>query len=97
MTSCETKDMQWFADILATISQTNRLQIICLLATKWELCVCKISEALALKQNLISHHLNLLKNIWLLTTRREGKNIFYALEKKAYQNIKSSFKDIFSL
>lgn len=97
MMSCKTKDMQWFADILATISQANRLQIICLLATKWELCVCKITELLSLKQNLISHHLNVLKDIWLLITRREGKNVFYMLEKKSYQNIKSSLKNIFSL
>lgn len=95
--SCETKDMQWFANILSTISQVNRLQIICLLATKWELCVCDIIDAVQLKQNLVSHHLNVLKELWLLTTKREGKKIFYAIEKKVYQNITSSIKNIFSI
>jgi DNA-binding transcriptional ArsR family regulator len=40
-----------------------------------------------LKQNLISHHLNLLKKIWLVTSRRDGKNIFYKLNIKNIQNI----------
>jgi ArsR family transcriptional regulator len=97
MIGCENNDIQSFADVLTIISQVNRLQIICLLNKEWELCVCEIIEVLALKQNLVSHHLNVLKNIGLLTTRRDGKKIFYALEKKAYQDLKSKFKYIFTI
>ena len=97
MIGCEDNDIQSFADVLTIISQVNRLQIICLLNKEWELSVCEIFEALGLKQNLASHHLNLLKNIWLLTTRRDGKKIFYSLEKKAYQDLKSKFTYIFSI
>lgn len=95
MKNCKNIDREWFADILRVISQTHRLQILCLLNKEWELCVCKITEVLALKQNLVSHHLNLLKNTWLLTTRREWKKVFYALEKKEYQSFKSDIKSIF--
>jgi ArsR family transcriptional regulator len=79
-------NLQELSDSLSIISQPNRLQIICLLKNG-ELCVCKIIEALQLKQNLISHHLNLLKKIWLVTSRRDGKNIFYKLNTKNIQNI----------
>lgn len=79
-------NLQELSDSLTIISQPNRLQIICLLKNG-ELCVCKIIEALQLKQNLVSHHLNLLKNIWLITSRREGKNIFYKLNTKKIQDL----------
>lgn len=97
MRKCESISIEWFADILTTISQVNRLQIICLLNRSWELCVCDIVEAIQLKQNLVSHHLNVLKDVWLLTTRREGKKIYYSLEKETYKKLKKDFKDIFSI
>lgn len=96
MKCTQKSDLESIANILNIISQPNRLQIICLL-NKGELCVCKITEALDLKQNLISHHLNLLKNIGLLNTRREGKNIFYSLDKATYKTFQKNIKGIFSL
>lgn len=97
MKKCENNKIQWFADILNSISQVNRLQIICLLNAKWELCVCDIIESIQLKQNLVSHHLNVLKDIWLLTTRREGKKIYYSLDKEVYKKLKEDFKNIFNI
>lgn len=86
-------NLQELSDSLSIIAQPNRLQIICLLKW-WELCVCKIIEALQLKQNLISHHLNLLKNIGLVNTRREGKNIYYKLNEKEIQKIQKWISQI---
>ncbi|MEI6671822.1 MAG: metalloregulator ArsR/SmtB family transcription factor [bacterium] len=63
MDSCEKININVFADMLSTISQAHRLQIICLLAKKKELCVCDIIDVLQIKQNLVSHHLNILKEI----------------------------------
>jgi len=57
------EDIQNLSETLDIISQSNRLQIICLLNKEIELCVNNITEKLDLKQNLVSHHLNLLKNI----------------------------------
>ncbi|MCX6822547.1 MAG: metalloregulator ArsR/SmtB family transcription factor [candidate division SR1 bacterium] len=89
--------MQSISDVLVLIAQPNRLQIICLLGKKGELCVCEIMEKLGLKQNLASHHLGSLRDIGLLVTRREGKNIFYALDKKVYQHLKYNIKHTFSI
>ena len=97
MKCSEKSDLESISEIFKIISQKNRLQIICLLNKKWELCVCKIIDTLNLKQNLVSHHLNLLKNIWLLNTRRDGKNIFYSLDKKNYTMIQNNIKNIFNL
>jgi len=97
MKKCENSDIQWFADMLMTISQVNRLQIICLLNATGELCVCDIIESIQLKQSLVSHHLNVLKDIGLLGTRREGKKIYYSLEQEIYKKIKKDFSSIFSI
>lgn len=97
MKCSEKSDLKSISEILTIISQENRLQIICLLNKEGELCVCKITEILNLKQNLASHHLNLLKNIGLLNTRREGKNIFYELDKTTYKKLQKNLKNIFSL
>ena len=90
-------EIQSVSDILNIVSQPNRLHILCLLNKKWELCVCEIMDELNLKQNLISHHLWLLKNIWLLTTRREWKNIFYAINETTYKQFKWNLKNIFNI
>lgn len=96
MKCSEKSDLKSISETLTIVSQENRLQIICLLNKENELCVQKISEHLDLKQNLTSHHLNFLKNIWLLNTRREGKNIYYSLDKKIYITFQKNLHNIFN-
>jgi ArsR family transcriptional regulator len=68
-------------DLLKTISEPNRLKILCILKNG-RLCECEIIEYLQLRQNLISHHLNILENASLIRSKREGRKIFYSLNKK---------------
>lgn len=44
-----------------------------------EMCVCDIAQLLGMTQSAISHQLRALKNVKLVTSRREGKTVFYAL------------------
>lgn len=44
-----------------------------------ELCVCDISETLGMSMSATSHQLRLLKDAHLVTSRREGKSIYYSL------------------
>ncbi|MEF8847137.1 MAG: metalloregulator ArsR/SmtB family transcription factor [Candidatus Paceibacterota bacterium] len=66
---------------LNTVSEENRLRIICLLKDE-EKCVCEINESLDLSQNLVSHHLQKLKEENLIELREEGTKHFYSLNEK---------------
>lgn len=44
-----------------------------------ELCVCDLAWISARAQNLVSHHLRLLRSHGLVTSRRDGKLVMYSL------------------
>ncbi|MCX6824112.1 MAG: metalloregulator ArsR/SmtB family transcription factor [candidate division SR1 bacterium] len=79
------------------ISQEKRLQILCMLSKVGSLCVCEIIEQLGIRQNLISHHLKVLKDVGLLVTKREGKNIHYAINQKKFSEFKKTIAHIFNI
>lgn len=72
-------------EFLKIISEENRLKILCLLRKK-EKCVCDIWQYLDLAQNLTSHHLKVLKDFGLVSSRQEGLKVIYSINKKAIRN-----------
>lgn len=48
-----------------------------------EKCVCHIFKKLDLPQNLVSHHLGILRENSLIADRKDGKWVYYSLNKKA--------------
>jgi len=68
------------AEFLKIISEENRLKILCLLKEN-EMCVCDIWQYLDLAQNLTSHHLKVLKDFGLVSSRQEGLKVIYAINK----------------
>ena len=67
--------------ILKKISEPNRLKILCILKNG-EKCVCDIWQCLKLPQNLVSHHLKVLKDLNLISSKRVGLKVFYQLNQK---------------
>jgi len=68
------------AAFLKVISEENRLKILCLLKEN-EKCVCDIWQYLDLAQNLTSHHLKVLKDFGLVSSRQEGLKVIYSISK----------------
>lgn len=54
-------------------------------------------EAIDVKQNLASHHLNLLKNIGILKSRKDGKKTMYSLDSKEYKKFTKNIQGIFNI
>lgn len=74
------KDEQLFdlSELFKIFGDSTRIRILyCLLEN--EMCVCDIASMLSMTQSAISHQLSLLKKSKLVSNRREGKTIFYAL------------------
>jgi len=69
------------AKVLKKISELNRLKILCLLK-EGEKCVCDIWQCLKLPQNLVSHHLKVLKDLNLISSKKVGLKVFYKLNQK---------------
>lgn len=66
--------------VFKACSDATRLRILFLL-TERELCVCEIMAVLDMPQGKISRHLAVLKQSGLLTGRRDGVWIYYALAR----------------
>ena len=68
------------SDLLQVISPEPHLEIL-LTIGKGEACVCHLEAALGYRQAYISQQLMALREAGVLSTRRDGKYIFYRLEK----------------
>jgi DNA-binding transcriptional ArsR family regulator len=68
------------SDLLQVISPEVRLEILLAIGSG-EACVCHLEKALGYRQAHISQHLMALREAGLLNTRRDGKYIFYRLER----------------
>jgi DNA-binding transcriptional ArsR family regulator len=68
------------SDLLQVISPEVRLEILLAIGSG-EVCVCHLETALGYRQAYISQHLMALREAGVLSTRREGKYIFYRLER----------------
>ena len=62
------------------LADETRQRILEMLLEK-EMCVSDIVAAFKTSQPTISHHLNLLRRLGLLTARKEGKQVYYAANR----------------
>jgi DNA-binding transcriptional ArsR family regulator len=67
------------ARVLRCIGHPVRLRIIELLDTRGELNVTAIKGLLGLEQAITSQHLNLMRDKQILTSRRDGVNVYYSV------------------
>ena len=67
-------------------SDYTRLKVISALAIS-EMCVSDLSTLLKLNQTTVSHQLRLLKSLNAVTTRRQGKVVFYSLRNDTLSDV----------
>ena len=65
-------------ELFRIFGDSTRIRILYVLFEA-EMCVCDIAVLLGMTQSAISHQLRALKNARLVTSRREGKTVFYYL------------------
>ena len=67
------------AELFKVFGDSTRLRVLSVLIDG-ELCVQDIADRLDMTQSAISHQLKILKTSHLVKSRREGKQIMYALD-----------------
>ena len=66
------------AQIFKALADETRLKILWALE-KREMCVCDLAAMLGLTESAVSHQLRLLRNLQLVTNRRDGVVLYYRL------------------
>lgn len=64
--------------LLKGFADETRLKILCLLRGR-EVCVHELVEVLPVTQSAISHQLRVLRDARLVTSRKEGRHVYYQL------------------
>ena len=78
---------RWFH----ALSDKTRLEVVELLS-HGERCVCELQDRLDAAQSRLSFHLRILKDAGLVTDRRDGRWVYYSLNREALDRI-SAFAD----
>lgn len=64
------------------LADPTRLTIAVALAKAEELCVCDLAWIAERSQNLVSHHLRVLRSADLVESRRDGKMVLYSITRQ---------------
>ncbi len=95
--ACGTAHLGELADKLKALADATRLHIIYLLMTHGEMCVCELMPALGLSQSIVSFHLKTLKYAGFISSRKEGKWMYYTLNHDEFQQFCDEFGAMFNL
>ncbi|PKO05900.1 MAG: ArsR family transcriptional regulator [Chloroflexi bacterium HGW-Chloroflexi-3] len=68
------------SQLLSILGQSARVQIVFIIAEQ-EACVCHLEALLDIRQARISQHLMALRKAGFVTTRRDGRHVYYRLAK----------------
>ena len=73
-------------ELFRIFGDSTRIRILYVLFEA-EMCVCDIAALLGMTQSAISHQLRVLKQMRLVSFRRDGKTVFYKLADAHIQTI----------
>lgn len=79
--------------LLKALADPTRLKILYFLKTG-EKCQCEIVPHLRRSQSTISEHLQLLANIGIIASRKDGRKILYKIRKEKITNILDSIDEL---
>ena len=82
------------SEFLKALSHENRLLILCLLVER-EKSVTEIEDSMEMPQAAVSQQLARLRLDGLVTTRREGRNIYYSLASDEVKTVIGTLHTLF--
>lgn len=82
-----------YAGIFKALGDKTRLEIVEML-TDGEKCACKLLERFDFTQPTLSHHMRILCDCGIVTSRKDGKWIFYSLSGEVINQLNEFFVDL---
>ncbi len=79
---------------LKLLANEERLRLLCQLS-QGEMCVSDLEEQLGIRQPTLSQQLGVLRTEGVVSTRRQGKNIFYSVADPAMLDILAALYRIY--
>lgn len=73
-------------ELFHALSDETRLSVVQMLRSG-ERCVCELQDELDAAQSRLSFHLRVLKDAGLLNDRKEGRWVYYSLNKDAFSEL----------
>ena len=73
--------------VFRAMNHPLRQKILAMLAEKKQLTVTELYEALFLEQSVVSQHLAILRRAGFVKTKKEGKYVWYMLQKERMEQI----------
>lgn len=80
---------------LKALSDSKRLKITDMLSCG-EICACQILDYFQVTQPTLSHDMKVLMDAGIVTSRRDGKNIYYSLNEKNLMKLSQFLTQIFT-
>lgn len=83
---------------LRVLCEENRMRILCFLMQS-ERSVCDMAACLDLPQNLVSHHLGVLREAGLVTARRDEQDarwVYYSVDRAALAQLNALYLSFFA-
>ena len=65
-----------------SLADSTRVRIVAALLER-ELCVCELCDSLGVTQSTLSTHLQVIRDAGLVSARKEGKWMYYAIQPDA--------------
>lgn len=75
------------SEIFKALSDANRLKIVEILSDE-EVCACKLLEEMNFTQPTLSHHMGILIRANIVSSRKEGKWVYYSLNHETVDKAK---------
>ena len=75
------QDNQRMAQLFKAMGDANRLKVLWALEQE-EMCVCDIAAFLKISESAVSHQLRMLRQLQLVSNRREGPILYYRLNDR---------------
>lgn len=93
----DTEAFQNLAELFRQLSDGSRLRLFWLLC-HCEECVINLAAVMEMSSPAVSHHLRLLKSAGLITSRREGKEVYYkAVDTPAARSLHNAMEDLMTI